>query len=273
MIVRKSSALFLAVVALLFACTKSEPQASPVVVPTSPIPTSVSPSVMMVGDCEIVPQTDCPDAELTLVSLQGADLHGANLSGANLHASNLRRVDFTGADLTRTDITDSDLTKAKLVGADLAGASLKDANLTGTNLTGATLKLSQLNNTRLCGTILPDGTKDDTSCAEPSVSPSSSVSPAAGVVITKFAAPSAVVCPSSPPTAVVTAKIHYATTGATSVGFMIDGESPGAGAGYDPKRGVASLDFPCNRSSHRYTIVASADTGKPVKESTIVYRT
>ena len=208
-------------------------------------------------------------------SLRGVDMHGANLSGADLQASDLRRADFTGADLSGANLEDADLTEAKLVGADLTGATLKQSNLTGTDMTGATLVMSQLKAARLCGTTMPDGTDDSSGCMLPTATPTptESSSPSTAVSITKFMAPASVVCPSSPPSAVVTVKIKYATVNATSVEFTIDGQSPGAGAGYNPSNGTASLSFPCNKSSHKYTIIASPDKGSSQKQSKVVYRT
>jgi hypothetical protein len=231
----------------------------------------------MVGDCAIEPQTQCPGANLNLVSLRGMDLSGANLSGASITASDLVRTDLTGANLTDANLSDSDLTRAKLVGADLTGAVLKHANLALTDLTGATLRTAQLTNARLCGTILPDGTKDDTGCifspsppASPSTSSPTLPPPPNNAVITKFVVPDSAVCPSSPPDAVVTVKIQFATQNATSVEFLIDGVAPGAGAGYGTK-GTATLDFSCKEPQHKYAIVASGE-GKPAKQSAVVFR-
>ena len=266
------------------ACTSSKPDATVPTFTLPPPPTespSASPQVLVVGDCRLVPEAVCPGAQITLVSIRGVDLHGANMQTANFRGSDLREVDFTGAILIRADFSDTDMSRAKLTGADLSGAKLKDANLTGTDLTGAKLKESQLKRTRLCKTILPDGTKDDSSCEAPvspsptpaSPSVSASPKPSSKPIITKMAAPESVVCPSSPKDAVKEVTIAYSVTDATTVEFLIDGEDPGAQAGLDPKRGRATLDFVCNKASHKYTLVATGKSGKSAKSSDVVYRT
>lgn len=273
---RKPMIAVFAVLLAMAACTsKDETPVSTSTLPPPPSP-SASPSsvVLVIGDCELVPETVCPGAQITLVSIRGLDLHGSNLQTANFRGSDLREVDFTGAILIRADLSDTDMSRANLTGADLSGAKLSDANLTGTDLTGAKLKQSQLKKTRLCKTILPDGTKDDSSCAAPSSpTPQPAASPTSGApVVTQFAAPQSVVCPSSPPDAEKDVKIAYTVTGAKTVKFLVDGQSPGS-AVFDAKKGVAALKFVCDKASHKYTLVATSESGKTAKSNAIVYRT
>lgn len=273
----RSLPVLVALTLLLAACSGSSDTAtSPTPVepsePTATAPTSPPPN--LVNDCVIEPEARCPGATLTMVSLAGEDLSGANLEGANLHASDLREVDLTGANLTDTDIGDSDLTEAKLVGADLTGAKLKDANLSRTDFTGATVSNGQLMAAYLCGTIMPNGSKNNSGCKVPTDTPSASTSAspgAGGPTITSFLPPDgSPPCPSSPPDAQVTVKIRYKVTGANEVDFLIDSVS--TGDYYKPTGGTAELDFTCDKPSHRFTIIATGD-GKKTKQVATVYRT
>lgn len=273
--VKRNRIILVAVLALLAAsCNGSEEAAapSPSLAPSPTVAPPASPSGTVVGDCKIEPKTQCPGAYLSLVSLAGMDLSGANLEGADLSKSDLRKVELTGANLAKADIRDSDLTDATLVGADLVGAKLKHANLTRADFTGATVAIGQLSSAYLCNTVMPNGTKNDSGCEIPTASPTQSASPQAGPTITSFIAPEgAPPCPASPPDASVTVKIRYKTTGADTVTFLIDGEDPGAQAGLKTS-GSASLDFTCDKPSHRYTLIADGD-GKKVKQTATVYRT
>jgi len=275
---RKAAVVLMAFVAMsasLAACSKSDETVTPVAVTTSAPPVTTSPSYVVIGDCVIKAQTQCPGALLEGAALAGADLHGANFSGANLHASDLRRVDLTGANLSDADLSDTDISHAKLLGADLTGASLKNANLEGTDLTGATLRISQLNTARLCETKMPDGTTVVTGCglSAPTTTPSESPSPSAEVSVTNFAATkSSVSCPSSPPDAVVDVKLNYATDNATKAEFLLDGTSQRIVGGKGAAKGTVTVSFPCNAKQHKYTIVASGSSGTPDKASVTVYR-
>lgn len=270
-----SKAYFLisASVLLLAACSNTQPSASPPPPTASGSPGSPSPTVTMVGDCAIEPQTQCPGAQLTLVSIKGEDLHGANLAEANLHASDLRRVDFTAADLSRADLSDADLSGATLIGADLTGARLKHANLTSADLTGAQVRIAQLNSARLCDTKMPDGSKNDTSCEVPSPSPSpvptASTSPTPSTpTIVNFYAPPSVTC-STTDTA-VDFNVHWATKNADSVTILYDGGT-GDGAEGLTAKGSTTLSFACDVASHKLTLVASGG-GKDIKATAIVNR-
>lgn len=265
--------ILMAVSTVAVAACSNEPDATVPTFTLPPPPTaspSPSPQILVISDCQLVPETVCPGAQITLVSIRGVDLHGSNMQTSNFKGSDLREVDFTGAILIRADFSDTDLSRANFTGADLSGAKLTDANLTGTNLTGAKLKESQLKRTRLCKTILPDGTKDDSSCeapVSPSPSPASpssspSPSPAAAPDIVRMDAPESVVCPSSPKDAVQDVVIAYTVSDATKVAFLVDGQDPGGQGSLSVKKGRVTLDFVCNKASHKYTLVATGKSGK-----------
>lgn len=263
--------------ALVEACSNADQTATTVASATSSAPVSPSPAAVVIGDCTIEPQTQCPGAQLQGALIPGADLHGANLSGANLQASDLRRTDLTGADLSDADLSDTDLSHAKVLGADLTGAKLKHANLEGTDFTGATLRVSQLNTARLCETTMPDGTNVMTGCGLPSptVAPGESPSPSPVVEpsITNFSPTSpSVVCPSSPPDEVVDVTFNFATQNATSAEFLLDGASQAVKGGKSAERGAVTLSFPCSQSQHKYTMIASGNSGTPDKTVVTVYR-
>lgn len=104
------------------------------------------------GRCE---GCDLSGADLRWSAVYGAELggaanlvdgklDGANLRGANLYGGNVDGASFRGADLSGVN-----LSWASLIGADLTGA-----DLTGAITTGATF----------CGTIMPDGMRNDQRC-------------------------------------------------------------------------------------------------------------
>lgn len=80
--------------------------------------------------------------------LEALRLTGA-CSGCNLREADLRGVDLRDADLS---------------GADLRGAFLFLSDLTGTNLNGADLDGANLYGAKLCRTVMPSGSVDDTGC-------------------------------------------------------------------------------------------------------------
>jgi hypothetical protein len=88
-------------------------------------------------------------ADLSGISLRGADLYRANLSGADLHRTDLRKANLSAADLRGADLRwaclrGADLRWANLSGAELSGADLSDASLRGANLSGASLVKADL---------------------------------------------------------------------------------------------------------------------------------
>lgn len=91
--------------------------------------------------------------------LRGADLHGKDLRGVNLTRSNLRDADLTEANMMGVNVQD----------ADLRGVNMKGATVLGVNFMGANLKDAQfgrvdLESSRLCHTITPDGKVSDRNC-------------------------------------------------------------------------------------------------------------
>jgi hypothetical protein len=161
------------------------------------------------------------------------------LRGADLHRANLRSVDFRKADLSGADLSYAKMQHSNLTGAHLSGADLSYANLSGANVA-----TSQLQTATLCHTTLPDGSSDTSGCAGSSPSPSPKPS-AHAVTITQFSVQSTIDCSTS-----TTVVAKYATTNATSVEFTINGQSPGASAGYDPSGGKAHLPFPCKKHNN-----------------------
>ncbi|WP_328413545.1 pentapeptide repeat-containing protein [Streptomyces violaceus] len=107
------------------------------------------------------------NARLGAADMAGADLGGANLHNAHLNraeeigdtreadsSANLTRVSLIGANLSNADLRgviliDADLTDADLAGADLRGADLSHADLSNADLTGA-----KLSGAKLLGAIL-----------------------------------------------------------------------------------------------------------------------
>lgn len=112
------------------------------------------------------------EAELYEASLQGADLGMANLTNANLNQAKLNGATLTDAYLEGAYLHGAILEGATIGTSDLR-ACLQGAELVNTNLKGAKflhsfeeteeeMQIYQLSQVRkLCGTILPDGTKYD----------------------------------------------------------------------------------------------------------------
>ncbi|MEB3231388.1 MAG: pentapeptide repeat-containing protein [Leptolyngbyaceae bacterium] len=111
-----------------------------------------------------------------------ANFRGADLTGALLLATYARRANFAGAKLQDAQLQSANLIGANLSGADLAGADLTDASLVGANLdnwvnppayldranlTDANLP-GNLENTRLCNTVMPNQTVSKQGCFWPS---------------------------------------------------------------------------------------------------------
>lgn len=99
--------------------------------------TSLPAYAVDVNGCPIVPNAQCPAANLDNAVLPNSDLHDANLElatakGADLHDSNL-----TFANLQRTEFDSANLSSAVLSGATLTGASFVSANLSEANLNSA----------------------------------------------------------------------------------------------------------------------------------------
>lgn len=128
-------------------------------------------------------------ANLANVTLWGADLSGTDLSGANLNeaglsAAQIQEAKLIGAKLVGANLSSAQLRKTKLIGADLSGAVLSgtdfsDADLSNVNLSGAqvfqtnfsrakligaSFSLSILDLSYLCGTTMPNGTRNNRDC-------------------------------------------------------------------------------------------------------------
>jgi uncharacterized protein YjbI with pentapeptide repeats len=129
---------------------------------------------------------DLSGADLSGRNMRGADLENAQLGEANLSGSdlselamekriqptNLQSANLRGADLSNTNLAkasaaraylrEANLTKANLSGADLSRANLQDADLTHATLDGA-----RLEGAKFCGTIMPDGSTNNSGCQLP----------------------------------------------------------------------------------------------------------
>ncbi len=83
-------------------------------------------------------------ADLSSISLQGADLSGHNLeriklNSADLYGANFKGANLQGAELLAADLTNADLTNANLEKAGLAYATVQGANFKGANLQSTSL--------------------------------------------------------------------------------------------------------------------------------------
>jgi uncharacterized protein YjbI with pentapeptide repeats len=107
------------------------------------------------------PSEDLIGADLSKMSLIGADLSGYKLSGANLAGADLRSTFLDRANLSRADLSNARLERARLRGAVLSNAILYRASLIHTslriaNLSNANLELAQLEGADLRGANLTD---------------------------------------------------------------------------------------------------------------------
>ncbi|MFN8453173.1 MAG: pentapeptide repeat-containing protein [Anaerolineae bacterium] len=106
-------------------------------------------------------------AILQKASFSAANLRGVNFKGADLSNANLKGADFRGAVMRAVNLSGADLRWANLEGVDLAGSIIASANFEGANLKNTSLKgtdpgkwwwKAKLDEAKLDGTILPDGT-------------------------------------------------------------------------------------------------------------------
>ncbi|HXW77192.1 MAG TPA: pentapeptide repeat-containing protein, partial [Candidatus Eremiobacteraceae bacterium] len=91
---------------------------------------------------------------------------GCDLSNLDLHGRDLHGITLSGADLENADLSDADLSGAHLNGVDLEGAKLDGTNLTGAVLNGCDLRGVDLSHARiqdikLQGSDLGDGSGSD----------------------------------------------------------------------------------------------------------------
>jgi uncharacterized protein YjbI with pentapeptide repeats/stress response protein SCP2 len=110
---------------------------------------------------------DLSNSNLKDTKLSGANFSGANLAGVKLLAVNLSSVNLSDANLSEANLCGANLTGIKLSGANLTSADLRGTNLHGANLEKANLKganltgVENLQNAKLTGAIMPDGTKHE----------------------------------------------------------------------------------------------------------------
>jgi hypothetical protein len=88
-----------------------------------------------------------------------------------------------------------------------------------------------------------------------------------GPQILVFKGPSAVSCAKQGQTKTV--PYVYKTKNATAVEPEVDGQSPGAQAGYPPNGGTMRFPYICD-GPHKFTITASDNKGKSVSKSVTV---
>jgi uncharacterized protein YjbI with pentapeptide repeats len=125
-----------------------------------------------IGTNNFKPMKGCPNCHLRRVGSDGAIrwigaklpktvLINANLNNADMRGANLRAADLRHADLRDANISGANLRKADLSGADLSGANLYKADLTDANFH------SESGLARLCKTVMPDGSVDNSGCDTP----------------------------------------------------------------------------------------------------------
>ncbi len=144
--------LFIIFFTLISACVS--PQTS-----SEPIAESVGMNFRTTEEAEahLIAKKECPGCNLARSELSYSDLRKANLEKANLK----------GADLNHADLRGANLRGSILIRADLStGTKLKDADLSHSDLTEANVSEAELKLAKLCGAILPNGTKIP-SCDKP----------------------------------------------------------------------------------------------------------
>lgn len=102
----------------------------------------------------------CIGCDFTKADLRWANVYAAELGGApNMVDANMERADFSGANLFGANLEGANLRGANFSGANLSWASLIAADFTGAELGGA-----KLTGAVFCGTIMPDGTRNNKNC-------------------------------------------------------------------------------------------------------------
>lgn len=245
----------------------SPPSVAPVspVSPASPIP-EVPEGATVINGCVMVPEAECPDAELARSSIAGLNLKDSNFTNANLSGSDLRQVDFRNATLAGTNLRNSDLSGADLSGADLLGASMKFTNVTNANLDGANMKPNQLSGLQMCKTIRPDGRRDDSDCPE---NPGTGDVAGSGPTIKSFTLPATVVCSGTQTTIGITAK--WETKQAKTVTFEQSGKAFDGDQKFS-KSGEDTFEYPCKKEKVTYTLVATDAEGLKTQRNAKVTR-
>jgi uncharacterized protein YjbI with pentapeptide repeats len=122
-----------------------------------------------------LPEANLQQANLYHANLQQAELQRANLKQAGLQHVNFQAANLQGANLQDAFLPDANLQDANLKQTNLYGAFLPGANLHGANLQQANLHHANLHNAigltdqqlqqaKLCQTVLPDGSISDRDC-------------------------------------------------------------------------------------------------------------
>lgn len=122
-----------------------------------------------------LPEANLQQANLYNANLQQAELQRANLQQAGLQSANFQQTNLQGANLQGAFLPEANLHHANLNQANLQGAFLPGANLHGASLHHANLYHANLHNAigcteqqlqqaKLCQTVLPDGSISDRDC-------------------------------------------------------------------------------------------------------------
>ncbi len=122
----------------------------------------------------------------------------------------------------------------------------------------------------LVAAITACGDDDDASTSQGTTSTTGASSTTAGAEpsFTELQAPSAVTCDAGAST--VVAEIAYATANAETIEYTIDGEAPGAQAGFGPS-GTIGASLPCDGRSHVVAVTpfGAGGTQGPTEDVTI----
>lgn len=103
-----------------------------------------------------------PASSFSEANLEGTRFEEANLKRSKFMFANLHRVSFKNSNLVAAYFRNANLTEADLCGADFQGADLREANLQGANIEG-----TNFNSATFCGTIMPDGSINNSDCWQP----------------------------------------------------------------------------------------------------------
>lgn len=110
----------------------------------------------VIGECAIIPGTQCPGADLFRSDMANADFRGANLSKVNFAMSTLRGATFDGANVAEAELFRSDLSDTSWRDTDLRGANMHQLTLVGADMTGARATDAQMFRSELNNATLVD---------------------------------------------------------------------------------------------------------------------
>jgi len=130
-----------------------------------------------------------------------------------------------------------------------------------------------MENAYLCGTIMADGSTDNSSCETPSPAPSASPH-ATKPSITEFDMQATIHCPSTEPEVVESVKVFYATTNAVKV-KLTDVDASVKAFNEKETSGTAYVNFNCPKKeelgySQSYTLTAIGSDGTSTSRTATV---